>query len=71
MDIAENPFETLQFQKAYEEFCEKYIFKNGGVYDEKENEMWDCFVSALCETRLIAFKVGFRTAIDLLMNKEK
>lgn len=65
-DAQANPFETVEFQRVYENFCNKRIETESTPVDV-QNEIWEEFIEVIMITRETAFKVGFKTAVELMM----
>lgn len=68
-DIEHNAFDDeLSKTKEYTYFMEKYIEPISDL--DKLNEMWEAFISVIMETRYVAFKIGFQTALKLILESE-
>lgn len=59
-----NLFETAETNEKYENFCDKYIYNTKEI-KAGQNDMWDCFVKTLMLVRKQAFRIGFRTGMQL------
>lgn len=63
-----NPFQTNVTQKAFDDFYDTYVTP---LYEENRDrgeEMDDRLGNVICTTKENAFAVGFRTAVQLLVN---
>lgn len=65
-DIRDNKFDTAAFHRAYENFTEKYIEVETNSLDQ-QNTMWDDLNIVIASARKTAFKIGFKTAVELMM----
>lgn len=62
-----NPFERGEAELHYNAFCKKYIDIIKG-YDE-QNQEWEDLMKILASEREQAFKIGFKTAVSLIVSK--
>ena len=67
-DIRDNKFDTAAFHRAYENFTEKYIEVETNSLDQ-QNTMWDDLNIVIASARKTAFKIGFKTAVELMMGE--
>ena len=64
MDAKDNPFETNEFQAAYDTFYNKYL----ASFDLDEcNESCRALGDIVGITRQTAYEVGFKSAVQLIL----
>lgn len=62
----DNPFETDEINNPLSEFCEQYIYETAAKPDYADDG-WSNLINIIEEAQRNAFKVGFETAVALLM----
>lgn len=63
-----NPFQTNVTQKAFDDFYDTYVAPLFKENRDKGIEMDESLGDVICITQENAFAVGFRTAVQLLVN---
>lgn len=64
--IGESPFETKEYRKMYNTFDKKYI---ESIEDFNKNaEFYGDFVELIETQKEIAFRVGFKSALDIIFS---
>lgn len=64
--IPDNPFETSDFRDMWDHFFKTHVEIEENSLD-KQNEMFELIDAMINIDRETAFKVGFKTAVELMM----
>ena len=64
--IPDNPFETSQFRDKWDYFFKTHVEIEENSLD-KQNEIFELLDEMIAVDRENAFKVGFKTAVELLI----
>ncbi len=64
-DLTQNPFETQEFQKLYNSFCDEYIDTMRDIDYDKGEECWDNLIRIISLLKETAFRVGFKECVKV------
>lgn len=65
--VASNPFVTDETETAYNKYADRYLFKTKEVTAEQLDAEED-FMEVIVTEREQAFRVGFKTALELIFS---
>lgn len=67
-----NPFHTKEIDEKFKTFWKQAdtIIETAGIEIDKRNELYDSFCDHYTEVQNNAFKIGYRTAVDLILKHQ-
>lgn len=64
--VTNNPFEQDDVRKSFFKFCNQYIYETEKKFDDADDGFTE-ISNIICNDRRNAFKVGFETAVLLIV----